>query len=257
MLWKDYFLLDPKASNSYRPSDFFFELPFQWTLRASLSWTAHSMRWMGRQRLERKVWLAVSAVLSLSFASRAALLMPFATSISVRYPFTRLSSGRMTSGGTMCLSKQYFLNDSYERFDNLGVVQNTLIGILGFCPKCAFKGTVIVAFCLQIRNWWKMIFNACFMCNYFVADFSSLKHATIFLIVCINLSSSPIARWSSDGVSIVSALFLLQSFFTMSHKAFCLIQSDFKRYTILFNIHFEKFRFFWAICLSNIHEMGN
>ena len=127
--------------------------------------------------------VAVSAVLSLSFASWAALLMPLATSISLLYPFTRLSSVK------------------------------TLIGVLGFLPKCAFKGNIFVGFCLHIRNCWKTIFNACFTCNYFVADFSSLKHATIFLIVCINLSTSPIARWSSVGVSIVSALFLLQSFF--------------------------------------------
>ena len=44
-------------------------------------------------------------------------------------------------------------NFAYVRLDNLGLVEITLSGALGFWPKCASKGEIFVVFCLHIRNW--------------------------------------------------------------------------------------------------------
>ena len=64
-------------------------------------------------------------------------VIPFSFSMSQRYPFSHLSFGRMATGVTVSTSKQYSVIFSYERLDNLGVVQIKFSGLLGFLPKCA------------------------------------------------------------------------------------------------------------------------
>ena len=61
---------------------------------------------MGRQRLEwRNRDYPLVLFFSLSLVSRVALIMPSSMEMSLRYPFTCLSSGKMTSGGIVSSSE--------------------------------------------------------------------------------------------------------------------------------------------------------
>ena len=92
----------------------------------------------------------------------------------------------------MSSSKNSFIRFSFERLDNLGVVQITLSGVLCFLPKCASKGEVSVFFEGQdiYRIWCTIGFDACFMWSELVVY--SLIQASLFLIASISPSNSSI-----------------------------------------------------------------
>ena len=145
----------------------------------------------------------------------------------------------------------------YERLDNLGLVDITLSGVLGFLPKCASKGEIFVVFCLHIHNWWMTIFNACFTWNALLADFSSLIHASLLLIVWMSLSTKPRARWSFTGASIISILFLLQKFFTWWPTKHFAWSNRIDRGIPWFSKYIcKKFITFSPLVLSYIHAVG-
>ena len=104
------------------PSRFLFDLLFPCILRTSLRCTAISVIGMGRQAPEGTNHDSPSVLAcSRSFVSSAARVIPSSTSLSLRYPFSKLFSGR-----------NYFLGIfSYERLDNLGLVETTLNGVIG------------------------------------------------------------------------------------------------------------------------------
>ena len=100
-------ICEPGASTSYNPSKFFFDRRFPWIFRARLSSTARSLRGMGQVAVVRRKRDSPSVLArSLAFPSCVARDIPTSTSVSLRYPFTHLSSGRISSGITVSSSKE-------------------------------------------------------------------------------------------------------------------------------------------------------
>ena len=92
------------------------------------------------------------------------------------------------------------------------------------------------------------------MRNKLVASFSSLKHTSLFLIVCINLSTSPLARSSLPGASIISKIFLLQKVLTRCLTNHFARSKSMERGISLFSTYkFKNFSTLGPFALSNIH----
>ena len=99
-------ICEPESITSYNPSKFFFERRFPWIFRAKLNSTARSLRVIGWMTFVRRKRESPSVLArSIVFASCVARDIPISTSMSLRYPFTHLSSRSISSGITVSSSK--------------------------------------------------------------------------------------------------------------------------------------------------------
>ena len=89
-----------------------------------------------------------------------------------------------------------------------------LSGVFAFRPKCDSNGESLVVLKLHMRSLYMIDFSAVLMVNEFKSLFASFIHAKRCLIVLINLSTRPIARWSFAGSGIKVILFFVQKSFT-------------------------------------------
>ena len=80
-------------------------------------------------------------------------------------------------------------------------------------PKCASNGDILVAFFRQFLSSCAVCLSDCFMLKGCWFG-SNLMQPCLRFSVCINLSTSPIDRWSFAGANIILIMFLLQNTLT-------------------------------------------